>query len=82
VAGEQQNIARAKIDADFEDKKVAIQQAQSLLDQQRDWLYKQQMRGDQRQQFEANLALAYARLQQDWDQLQASAGYGLLQGAF
>lgn len=78
VAGEQQNIARAKIDADYQDRITAIQQAQQYLDQTRDWLYKQQMRGDQRQQLEANIALAYARLQQDWDMLQANAGYGFL----
>ena len=80
VAGEQQNIARAKIDADYQDRVTALQQAQQYLDQSRDWLYKQQMRGDQRQQFEANLSLAYARLQQDWDQMQAQFGYGLING--
>jgi len=80
VANEQGNIARAKIDADFQDKQQAIQNAQTYLDQARDWAYKQQMTAMQRQQFEANLSLAYARMQQDWDSLKAQYGYQSLLG--
>lgn len=80
VAGEQGNIARAKIDADYQDKQQAIQNAQTYLEQARDWAYKQQMTALQRQQFDANLTLAYARLQQEWDQMQAGYGYQALLG--
>lgn len=80
VANDQSAIAREKITADFQDRQQAIQNAQRDLDMARDWAYKQQMTQMQREQFNANLALAYARMQQEWDQLQARFGYGLLDG--
>lgn len=78
VANESANIQRAKIDADFQDKRAAMQDAFEYLNAARDWAYKQQMTAMQRQQFDANLQLAYARMQQEWDQMQAQAGYRLL----
>lgn len=80
VAGEQGSIAREKITADYQDKQQAIQNAQTFLDQARDWAYKQQMTQMQREQFNANLALAYARMQQEWDQLEYQFGTGLIGG--
>jgi hypothetical protein len=80
VAGDQSAIAREKITADYQDKQQAIQNAQQYLDSARDWAYKQQMTQMQREQFNANLALAYARMQQEWDQLQAEFGYSLVGG--
>lgn len=80
VAGEQANLDRAKIDADFEDRRAAMQDAFNYLNSARDWAYKQQMTALQRQQFDANLALAYARMQQEWDQMQAEWGYRFLDG--
>lgn len=78
VADARNKIESDKINADFQDKRAAMQDAFEYLNSARDWAYKQQMTAMQRQQFDANLQLAYARMQQEWDQMQAQAGYRLL----
>jgi hypothetical protein len=68
VAGERANIARAKVEADYQDRQQALQQAQSYLDTLQRQSQFMTMTAEQRRQFNANLALAYARLSQEQDQ--------------
>lgn len=82
---------RAKIDADRQDKLDAIDRSQKYLDSLRDELYRRDMSAIQRQQFQANLDLAYANIaeqrralasQQQYgkDMLAAQVGYGSVFG--
>lgn len=74
------NTLRAKIDADRQDKLDAIDRSQKYLDSMRDELYRRDMSAIQRQQFKANLDLAYANIKNQRQMLTASAGYGMLRG--
>ena len=78
-----------KINADYQDKMGALDRAQKFLDSMRDSEYRYQLLSEQRRQFDANLALGYANLEQNitllnmqlqsqWDMLRAQIGYGLL----
>lgn len=82
-------VQMTKINADHQDKLDALDRAQKYLDSLRDNEYRYTLFGEQRRQFDANLALAYAsmaqqrsmlnaQLQSAWDMLQAQIGYGLL----
>lgn len=74
-------IQQAKVNADQEDKVAALDRAQKYLDSLRDNLYRQDLSATQRSQFQANLALAYANIQNSWDRLRAEQGYSALNGA-
>jgi len=89
--GEYANVLRAKIDADRQDKLDALDRSQKYLDSMRDELYRRDMSAIQRQQFKANLDLAYANIaaqrnnmmagfQQQRDMLAAQYGYGAVFG--
>lgn len=83
-AGELQNqisIQKSKIDADYQDKVAALDRAQRFLDSARDFAYKMKMSAQQQAQFNANLALAYAQLQQQWDMLVFQQGMGGVYGS-
>lgn len=78
-----------KINADYADKNAALDRAQKYLDSMRDNEYRYTLVGEQRRQFDANLALAYANmaqqrsmlnstLQSQWDMLRANQGFWLL----
>lgn len=56
------NVLKAKIDADRQDKLDALDRSQKYLDSMRDELYRRDMSAIQRQQFKANLDLAYANI--------------------
>lgn len=60
--GQYGNTLRAKIDADRQDKNDALDRGQKYLDSMRDELYRRDMSAIQRQQFKANLDLAYANI--------------------
>jgi len=60
--GQYGNTLRAKIDADRQDKNDALDRGQKYLDSMRDELYRRDMSAIQRQQYKANLDLAYANL--------------------
>jgi hypothetical protein len=83
-------VQTAKINADYQDKMGALDRAQRYLDSVRDNEYRYMLMGEQRRQFDANLALAYANLAQQramlqmqlqsaWDMLRANQGFWLLQ---
>jgi hypothetical protein len=74
------NTLRAKIDADRQDKLDAIDRSQKYLDSMRDELYRRDMSAVQRQQFKANLDLAYANIKNQRQMLTAQAGYNQLAG--
>lgn len=86
-------VMQAKITADFQDKSAALDRAQRYLDSLRDNEYRYMLTSEQRRQFDANLALAYAnlnqqksqfnaQLQSNWDMLRANQGYNQInQGA-
>lgn len=80
-----------KIKADHDDKMGALDRAQKYLDSLRDNEYRYTLMGEQRRQFDANLALAYAnlaqqrsmlqmQLQSQWDMLSAQQGFLLATG--
>jgi hypothetical protein len=82
-------VMTAKINADYADKNAALDRAQKYLDSMRDNEYRYTLVGEQRRQFDANLALAYAnmaqqrsmlnaQLQSQWDMLRANQGFWLL----
>jgi hypothetical protein len=77
-------VQMAKINADFEDKMAGLDRAQRYLDSMRDNEYRYMLAADQRSQFKANLALAYANLAQQRSmlqmQLQATRDNIMLQG--
>jgi hypothetical protein len=84
-------VQTAKINADFQDKMSAIDRGQKYLDGLRDSEYRYALMGEQRRQFDANLALGYAslsqqrsmlqmQLQSNWDMLRAQQGFLLLSG--
>lgn len=79
-------VMQAKITADFQDKSAALDRSQKYLDSLRDNEYRYMLTAEQRRQFDANLALAYAnlnqqkslfnaQLQSNWDMLRAQQGY-------
>jgi hypothetical protein len=79
-----------KINTDFQDKMAGIDRAQKYLDSLRDSEYRWALMGEQRKQFDANLALAYAnaaqqkaalqmQLQSQWDMLNSNQAFQLLQ---
>lgn len=70
--GQYANVLRAKIDADRQDKLDALDRSQKYLDSLRDELYRRDMSAIQRQQFKANLDLAYANLAQQRNALASS----------
>lgn len=72
---------QAKINADYQDKVTALQQSQSWLNALRDELYRRDLTAIQRQQFAANLDLAYANLQSQIDSLKYTTGMNLLGSA-
>lgn len=83
------NVQMAKINADYQDKTGALDRAQRYLDSLRDNEYRWALMGEQRRQFDSNLALAYAnlnqqrsmlqmQLQSQWDMLRANQGFWLL----
>lgn len=75
-------IMQAKINADYQDKTGALDRAQRYLDSLRDSEYRYTLLAEQRRQFDANLALAYANIQSQWDMLRAQMGFALVsQGA-
>jgi hypothetical protein len=74
--GQYGDTLRAKIDADRQDKLDALDRSQKYLDSMRDELYRRDMSAIQRQQFKANLDLAYANLQNQRDSLASSQQYG------
>jgi hypothetical protein len=91
--GQYGNTLRAKIDADRQDKLDALDRSQKYLDSMRDELYRRDMSAIQRQQFKANLDLAYANLtaqrenlregfQQQRDMLGAQFGYRQVEAGF
>lgn len=82
-------VQTAKINADYADKNAALDRAQKYLDSMRDNEYRYTLVGEQRRQFDANLALSYAnltqqrsmlnaQLQSQWDMLRANQGFWLL----
>jgi len=89
--GQYANVLRAKIDADRQDKLDSLDRSQKYLDSMRDEMYRRDMSAIQRQQFKANLDLAYAniqnqrgmltqQLQNQRQMLTAQVGYGALTG--
>lgn len=86
-------VQMAKINADHQDRNAALDRAQRYLDSLRDSEYRLMISGEQRRQFDANLALSYANLaqqrtmlemtlQSDWDKLRALMGFTLLGQGF
>lgn len=82
-------IMTQKINADFQDKITAVDRAQNYLNSLRDNEYRYTLVSEQRSQFDANLALAYAQLaqqrsnlqmqmQSQWDMMRAQQGFGAL----
>lgn len=82
-------VMTQKINADFQDKITAIDRAQNYLNSLRDNEYRYTLMSEQRSQFDANLALAYAQLAQQrsnlqmqmqsaWDMLRAQQGFAAL----
>lgn len=65
-------VLKAKIDADRQDKLDALDRSQKYLDSLRDELYRRDMSANQRQQFQANLDLAYANLANQRQQFASS----------
>lgn len=74
------NVLKSKIDADYQDKVAGLDRAQKYLDSLRDNLYRNDLTAMQREQFKANLALAYANIRNQREMLTAQAGYGMLRG--
>jgi hypothetical protein len=68
-------LQKGKLDSDRQDLEGALDRSQKYLDSLRDNQYRYHMSAQQRQQFSANLALAYANLQSQFDLLKAQAGY-------
>jgi hypothetical protein len=62
-------ISRAKIDADFQDKTEAINSAQKWLDSMRDFVARMEGTQAQREAAMANVTLGYARLRQEMDKM-------------
>lgn len=87
------NLQLAKVNADYQDRNAALDRAQNYLNSLRDSEYRLQASTEQRRQFDANLALAYAQLaqqrellsmqlQSSWDMMMASITLSnLFQGA-
>ncbi len=77
VLGAQNDIAKAKIDADFQDKSAALQSAQQWLDSMRQ--YTATMTGTQAQKEAAmaNISLGYARLKQEMDMMREQYAMGM-----
>lgn len=82
-------VQLAKINTDHQDKLDALDRSQKYLDSLRDNEYRYALFGEQRRQFDSNLALAYANLtqqrtmlnmslQSQWDMLRAQQGFWLL----
>lgn len=81
-----------KIQADYTDRQAALTRTQQFLDSMRDNEYRYTLMGEQRRQFDSNLALGYAnlaqqrqnlltQLQSQWDMMRAMQGFlALLQG--
>lgn len=65
------DILMKKVDADMQDKLNALDRAQKWLDDLRQYSLSADMNNIQREQLKANIALAYAKLHQDRDSLQA-----------
>jgi hypothetical protein len=65
-----------KINADRQDKLDALDRSQKYLDSMRDELYRRDMSAIQRQQFQANLDLAYANIAAQRDALASQQQYG------
>lgn len=90
AAGQQNvNIMTEQINADAQDKLAAIDRAQRYLDSLRENEYRNTLTGEQRRQFDANLALSYANLEQQranlqtqlqssWNMFNAQQGYNAL----
>lgn len=74
--GEYANTLRAKIDADRQDRLDALDRSQKYLDSMRDELYRRDMSAIQRQQFKANLDLAYANIKNQRETLASQQQYG------
>lgn len=85
----QVGVMTQKINADHQDKLDALDRAQRYLDSLRDNEYRYALMGEQRRQFDSNLALAYAnlsqqrtmlnmQLQSQWDMLKANQAFWLL----
>jgi hypothetical protein len=74
--GEYANVLKNKIDADYQDKVAAIDRSQKYLDSLRDELYRRDMSAIQRQQFQANLDLAYANIRAQREALDSNQQYG------
>jgi hypothetical protein len=74
--GEYSNVLKSKIDADRQDKLDALDRSQKYLDSMRDELYRRDMSAIQRQQFKANLDLAYANIQAQRDAMESQQQYG------
>lgn len=72
------SIMQEKIKADYTDKLAALERAQQYLNSLRDSEYRFMLASEQRRQFDANLTLAYANMQQQWDMLNTQMGYQLL----
>ena len=73
-------VQQAKIATDFQDRMGALDRSQKYLDSLRDNQYRWALTAEQRRQFEANLALSYANIQNQWDMLRANQGYDALKG--
>ena len=73
---EYSGVLKSKIDADYQDKLAAIDRSQKYLDSMRDELYRRDMSAIQRQQFQANLDLAYANIAYQREALAKSQQYG------
>lgn len=79
--GEQQftqgyaDLLSKKAEADYQDKKAALDSAMTYLQQLRQYALSQQMNALQRDQLNAQIELAYANIQSQFDLLQTRAGY-------
>lgn len=73
-------VLKSKIDADMQDKLAGLDRAQKYIDSLRDNIYRNDLTAMQREQFKANLALAYANIKNQREMLTAQAGYGMLGG--
>lgn len=73
---EYSGVLKSKIDADYQDKLAAIDRSQKYLDSMRDELYRRDMSAIQRQQFQANLDLAYANIAYQREALASQQQYG------
>lgn len=76
----------AKINGDYQDHVAALDRATNFLNSMRDNEYRYTLMGEQRRQFDANLALGYAnlaqqrsnlqmQLQSQWDMMRALQGF-------